>query len=143
MKNTQKVGNIGENLACEYLVKNGYKVLGRNIRSKWGEIDILAKDKRQTLVFVEVKTMTMPQGLGVVAGQSGSGTEGPVLSRAEGLAPEDHLTASKLTKMKKAAESFATKNGEFVDERRGWRIDLVAIELSADGEPKIRHYENL
>jgi putative endonuclease len=49
-----KKGMIGENLACDYLLKNGYKILQRNYRSKFGEIDIVALDNK-ILCFVEVK----------------------------------------------------------------------------------------
>ena len=53
--NNKEKGNIGENLAAEYLEKIGYKILERNWRySKTGEIDIIAMDK-SALVFVEVK----------------------------------------------------------------------------------------
>jgi Holliday junction resolvase-like predicted endonuclease len=48
-------GNRGETLACEFLQKKGYKILQRNYRSKWGEVDIIAKIN-QMVVFVEVKT---------------------------------------------------------------------------------------
>ena len=54
MSNTS-VGNQGENLACDYLKKQGYKILGRNYRIRGGEIDIVATDQNY-LVFVEVKT---------------------------------------------------------------------------------------
>ncbi len=48
-------GNYGEEIACKYLQKMGYKILERNYRIRGGEIDIVAKDKG-SLVFVEVKT---------------------------------------------------------------------------------------
>ena len=54
MSNTD-IGNKGEDLACQILKKNGYKIIERNYRIRGGEIDIVAKDK-DTLVFVEVKT---------------------------------------------------------------------------------------
>ncbi len=55
MQNTrQKFGEQGESLAVWYLKKNGYKILEQNYRTKLGEIDIIAKEKK-TLVFVEVK----------------------------------------------------------------------------------------
>lgn len=50
----QTFGRESESLAVKYLKKNGYKILEQNYRSKLGEIDIIAKDKK-TLVFVEVK----------------------------------------------------------------------------------------
>ncbi len=51
------LGQQGEKLAVQYLKKKGYKILGRNYRKRFGEIDIIAKDGT-FLVFVEVKTRT-------------------------------------------------------------------------------------
>jgi putative endonuclease len=48
-------GFYGENTAVKYLTKNGYKILEKNFRTIFGEIDIIAKEK-DTIVFVEVKT---------------------------------------------------------------------------------------
>src|SRR5438034_632174 len=53
-----QLGTRGENLACRFLRRNGYKVLYRNFRGRTGgEIDIVCRDN-DTLVFVEVKTRT-------------------------------------------------------------------------------------
>jgi putative endonuclease len=55
-KDTKRhAGERGEEVAVRYLQKKGYKVLARNYRSPFGELDIIAKDK-DTLVFVEVRT---------------------------------------------------------------------------------------
>ena len=51
----QKIGKEGEIAAVRYLKQQGYKIIEQNYRSRAGEIDIIAKEKR-TLVFVEVKT---------------------------------------------------------------------------------------
>ena len=48
-------GNPGENLATEYLEKQGYTILERNFNCKQGEIDIIAKDNNE-IVFIEVKS---------------------------------------------------------------------------------------
>jgi putative endonuclease len=50
----QTFGRESESIAVKHLKKHGYKILEQNYRSKLGEIDIIAKDKK-TLVFVEVK----------------------------------------------------------------------------------------
>ena len=51
----KELGKRGEELACRFLRKNGYKILERNYVCKMGEMDIIAQEK-DTLVFVEVKT---------------------------------------------------------------------------------------
>ena len=55
-KNDSKpLGNEGENIANNFLIKKGYKILERNFRFSKGEIDIIAQDKKE-IVFIEVKT---------------------------------------------------------------------------------------
>ncbi len=51
------IGKIGEDAASKYLKRHFYKILARNYRVRWGEIDIVAY-KGGTLAFVEVKTRT-------------------------------------------------------------------------------------
>ena len=54
----KKYGNYGENLACEYLEKHGFRIVKRNYRfHKLGEIDIIGYDiqDEEYLVFIEVK----------------------------------------------------------------------------------------
>src|SRR3989344_2498952 len=53
--NNRSTGNFGEELACKFLQKQGYKILERNFRIRGGELDIVAKDKNGDIVFVEVK----------------------------------------------------------------------------------------
>lgn len=53
----QKIGKIGEDIACKYLKKNKYIIMDRNFRCRQGEIDIIAYDESvKELVFIEVKT---------------------------------------------------------------------------------------
>lgn len=51
----QSLGKLGEELACGELQRRGYAILARRYRTRFGEIDIIARDGEAT-VFVEVKT---------------------------------------------------------------------------------------
>jgi putative endonuclease len=54
--NTRKTGADGEEKAADYLTKNGYEIVERNVHiGKFGEIDIVAKENDGTFVFIEVK----------------------------------------------------------------------------------------
>ena len=53
-KNNRKIGELFEDKACDQLVDMGYEIIARNYRCTFGEIDIIAKD-RKYVVFCEVK----------------------------------------------------------------------------------------
>ena len=119
MENRKSLGILGEDLACSYLKKRGYRVIKRNERNRFGEIDIIAREKNGTLVFVEVKTM-----------------------REGELKPEDQITRKKMRNIRKSAEFFVGQNEGLIDEKRGWRLDLVAIIIEEE-KNSIVHYENI
>jgi putative endonuclease len=50
-----RIGELGEQLAAEHLARRGYRIVERNYRTRWGELDIVACDG-STLAFCEVKT---------------------------------------------------------------------------------------
>jgi len=131
VKTNVKTGNIGEEKAVKYLKRKGYKILETNALYKWGEIDIVAKEKNGTLVFVEVKTLDK-RGHKFNVQDEG-------LSE---LKPEDNLTLSKMTKLKRACSFFANKNPRLIKVSRGWRIDLIALTI-LDKNCLIRHYQNI
>lgn len=54
------VGQLGEDIATEYLKKQNYRIVERNFECKQGEIDIIAIDKNE-VVFIEVKTRSNEQ----------------------------------------------------------------------------------
>lgn len=54
---SQKIGEIGETIACRYLVRRGYRIVCRNYTKKWGEIDIVAERSGMTH-FIEVKSVS-------------------------------------------------------------------------------------
>ena len=53
----KRTGKLGEQIACSFLSRNGYEIVEKNFRRKWGEIDIIAL-KANSVRFVEVKAAT-------------------------------------------------------------------------------------
>lgn len=104
----QLLGQRGEQLAAEKLIASGYEVIERNYRCAEGEIDLVAR-RGEVWVFVEVRTRR---------------------GRAFGT-PEESITARKKTRLIAAAQSYLQAHN-VVD--ADWRIDVVAVELSAKGE---------
>lgn len=110
----KKIGNAGEDLACRYLEKRGYKILERNKHySRFCEIDIIAEYKN-TLVFVEVKTRTT----------NDFGT------------PFEAINKSKYENIKKGIQ-FYLQEHKF----QKHRIDVIGITLKP--ELKIEHLKNV
>lgn len=58
-----RLGRTGEDLAAAHLVRRGFRILDRNYRTRWGELDIVAFDGR-TLAFCEVKSRTTDRRCG-------------------------------------------------------------------------------
>ncbi len=142
MLNNIKIGQIGEDLACQYLLNNKYKIIDRNYRETWGEIDIICKDRNGTLVFVEVKALKVFH----------DSVKHSYLN--PGLKPEDNLSSSKLKKVKRTAYLYANNHPELINNNKGWQIDLVAVEIPNSNLEninlqeiiklcQIRHYENI
>lgn len=60
---TKELGARGEELAAQHFSRLGYRVLGRNHRTRWGELDlILADEAEATIVFCEVKSRRLGSG---------------------------------------------------------------------------------
>ena len=53
----RKTGNLGEDLACRFLMKHEFNISERNYLKKCGEIDIIA-DKGSKIHFIEVKSVS-------------------------------------------------------------------------------------
>ncbi|QLY82008.1 YraN family protein [Clostridium intestinale] len=65
MINKKSLGNYGEDLACEFLIKKGYTILERNFNCRLGELDIICM-YRGILVFIEVKCRySLNYGVGI------------------------------------------------------------------------------
>lgn len=113
----QGLGQTGERLAAEELVRRGYHILERNFRCSYGEIDLIAEDE-QDLIFVEVKTRR---------------------GNVYGL-PEEAVTYRKRQKIVQVASCYLDLHD---CSERSWRIDVVAVQLSKGGRPEeLRVYQH-
>ena len=102
-----KIGKIGERVAANYLIAQGYELLDANqynqIGYRMGEIDLIGKEKDDTIVFFEVK--------------SRKGRKGSVV-------PEESITPGKIRKIIKAAEYYLRKENLV---GANWRVDAIGI----------------
>ena len=118
MSDTKLLGRYGEALAAEYLRKKGYTLLGMNYRTRLGEIDIIAADRRY-VVFAEVK-----------------------LRKDDFFAEaREFVTRAKQTRLIAAAEQWLQTNGE-TRQPRFDVIEVYAPEGVQSKAPRVRHWEN-
>jgi putative endonuclease len=85
----QTLGLLGEQLATEHLIRRGFQIIDRNFRTRWGELDIVARDGR-TLAFCEVKTR---------------------LVGGAGITPFDSLHDRKRRQVRRIARAWLAKQG--------------------------------
>jgi len=108
MKGARKrLGDAGEEIATHELVRRGYVVRERNWRCPEGELDLVA-EQGEALVFVEVRTRRGDR----------FGT------------PEESITLAKRAHLIAAAQAYLQAHSL---QDRDWRIDVVAVEMSAQG----------
>jgi len=119
----KNLGQHGEGIIENYLKTNGYQLIERNYRKRFGEIDLIFKDPNQNeIVFVEVKTRK-------------SNRFGP---------PEEAVTPEKIRKIEKTAQMWLEEN-KSVDIL--WRIDIIALKINeknnAYRNTNITHMKNV
>lgn len=112
------LGSYGEDLAVAFLLKRGYQIVSRNFRTRWGEIDIVAK-KKDKISFIEVKTRR-----GITMGK-----------------PYEAVSRIKVLHMRRAAEYFI-----LINRLSTYRLSLDAVSIivtDSDVQPHIELYENI
>ena len=109
----KQTGEMGESLALGYLLKLGYELIMRNFHTRYGEIDLIMRDK-EVMVFVEVKAKKTHEW----------GT------------PEEMFTQGKYRKVKNMGMVYLHGKDVLC------RIDMVAVDLFTD-PPALRHYPNV
>jgi putative endonuclease len=127
----QSLGSWGERVAARYLQENGYTILDQNVRTAYGEIDLVALQQSSPdmkepgdetgltgeVVFVEVKTRA---------------------SSTFGL-PEEAVTTRKKAHLLSSAQAYLQVHPELTG---AWRIDVIAIRRQRSQSPEILHFEN-
>ncbi|MFZ3073009.1 MAG: YraN family protein, partial [Thermodesulfobacteriota bacterium] len=110
------IGKSGEDEATRLLEKKGYKILERNYRTRYFEVDIIAKDG-QTVVFVEVKKRR--------SARYGSAKEA--------------IGQRKMKRLVMAAKDYMSKRREGLERGLNVRFDVVAIETHRDSNERVEH----
>lgn len=114
MAEHNEIGILGESIAMDFLIENGYQIRAQNWRFSRAELDIVAI-KDQTLVVVEVKTR----------------------SSAEFENPKEAVTKSKQKKIIKAANAYI----EEFDIDLECRFDIISV-LIQNKKPEIEHIQD-
>src|SRR3989344_1019835 len=112
---SQKTGEIGENIAVRFLMKQGYSILERNYTKKWGELDIIAEKKRR-LHFVEVKSVSRET------------LEDVTPETLDQYHPEDNMHPWKLKRLGRTIQTYLLSNK--VPEDKEWQTDLLVVFLA-------------
>ncbi|MFM2357417.1 MAG: hypothetical protein RJA61_154 [Candidatus Parcubacteria bacterium] len=115
----RKIGDIGEEIACRFLMKRGFSIIERNYLKRWGEIDIVAQKDIKTYFF-EVKTLRF--------------------SSESAFRPEDNVHMGKLERLRKVIETYVAHKkvkGEY-------QCDLITVVLDFDTkEAKVERLEHI
>src|SRR5690606_12891759 len=106
----KEIGDFGESLAGRILEQKGYVILERNFQTRYGEVDLVAKEG-EVLVFVEVKARR--------SHNYGSGAEA--------------VTRTKQQRLIRAALHYMFRRG---CQNRPCRFDLLELELDKEGKPR-------
>lgn len=109
----RKLGDMGENIACGFLEKRGFKILDRNYLRKWGEIDIVA-NKGGLTRFIEVKSISCVTFDNVSHGTS--------------YRPEDNVHPGKLRRLSRAIQTYILDK----DIRGDWQLDVITVKINQE-----------
>jgi putative endonuclease len=122
----QKIGEIGENVACKFLVKHGFTILERNYTKKWGEIDIVAQRQENgglKLYFIEVKAVT--RDLSDVSRITSKDS-------LDQYRPEDNMHPWKLKRLSRTIQTYLVS--KHVSDSTEWQFDLLVVFLDMNNK---------
>ncbi len=116
----QKLGEIGETCACEYLKKQGYKIIERNYLRKWGELDIVAQ-KAEKIHFVEVKAVSRVISPEKLAANS------VIRETNDSYRAEDNMHPWKLQRLGRAVQSYLLEKD--ISDDIDWQFDVITVHV--------------
>lgn len=124
----QRIGRIGEDTACKFLMKQGFSIIERNYWKKWGEIDIIAQ-KAKKLHFVEVKTV------------SRENLAEEVTREIDSYQPEENVHPAKLKRLGRTIQTYLLEKDL---EDGDWQFDVLAVFLDVKNkQARVRLTENV
>lgn len=138
----QNIGNIGEETACKFLVKQSYQIILRNYWKKWGEIDIVAK-KDRIIHFVEVKTVSRDLAFVLNKDFVSCETEkGVKYETLDSYRPEDNIHPWKLKRLSRAIQTYLIENNMSEDDK--WQFDAITVFLDVKNKTaKVDHIKDI
>lgn len=150
--NKRKIGDLGEDMACKFLVKRGFEIVEQNYSKKWGEIDIIAKNKNK-LHFIEVKSVTRENLKSVSSETDNYKSVRPTNRQNDCFRPEDNLHPWKLKRLSRVIQTYLLayeSNREVshvtnkADMDIDWQFDVIVIYLDLKKlQAKINYLEDI
>lgn len=121
---TQQTGELGENIACKFLMKQGFNIIERNYTKKWGEIDIIAK-KGEKLYFIEVKSVSR-EILPI------KDIKNNLSDINEEYRAEDNMHPWKLKRLSRTIQTYILSKN--VSDETEWQVDLLVVYLDLNNK---------
>lgn len=111
------LGKKGEEIASKYLIKSGYKVIEKNYRTKYGEIDLIC-EKEDSIIFIEVRTKT----------------------NLDYILPEESITSKKIEHLKKSSlEYLSNSNRKY----KNIKFEFIGILFLNKENYKLNHIKDI
>jgi putative endonuclease len=111
------LGKKGEEIAEKYLIKSGYKIIERNFRTKYGEIDLIC-EKDSSIIFIEVRTK----------------------SNLEFVSPEESISSKKIDHIKNSSLDYLSKNKK---KYKDIKFEFIGILISSKNDYKLNHLKDI
>jgi putative endonuclease len=121
-KNKEK-GDLGESIACKYLLKKGFEIIERNYWQKCGEIDIISKNKG-IIHFIEVKSVSRDINTDNVTYACPPARPG-ARETNDYYRPEDNLHEWKLERLRKTIQVYLAEKS--VSDETNWQFDVITV----------------